>query len=210
MPGALASASLTPCQPVLQVGGAEAADDRHLALAVRSLIGLLAHDPAGREIVDAVEREPLRRRRVRIPGDDRDAGVDRAVDRVGEELAVERRDRDAVHLLRDVRLENLLLLQLIRARGRVPENLDVPQLLRGPLRADARVVEDRDVERLRHDGEAEAPASPAASLAGGGLATAAAGEDATAESTARLGNRSASSSEDRRAVTSPGARPRGY
>ena len=68
---------------------------------------------------------------------DRDARVDRAVDRVGEELAVERRDRDAVDALRDVRLEDLLLLQLIRRRRRVPEHLDVAEFLGGALGADA-------------------------------------------------------------------------
>ena len=36
MPGAFASASFTPFEPVLQVGGAEARDQRDLALAVRA------------------------------------------------------------------------------------------------------------------------------------------------------------------------------
>ena len=69
----------------------------------------------GREVVDAVEGEPLRLRRVGVPGDDRDARVDGAVDRVGEKVAVQARDRDAVHVLRDERLEDLLLPQLVRA-----------------------------------------------------------------------------------------------
>ncbi len=71
-----------------------------------------------------------------------------------EELAVERRDGDAVDALRDVRLEDLLLLQLIRRRRRVPQHLDVAEFLRRVLGADLRVVEDRDVERLRNDREA--------------------------------------------------------
>ena len=86
-----------------------------LPLPFEQLDRLLAEDPAGREIVDAVEGDALRLRRVGVPGHDRNAGVDRAVDRVGQEVAVERRDRDAVDALRDERLEDLFLLQLVGA-----------------------------------------------------------------------------------------------
>ena len=141
-------------QSILQVGGAEARDQRDLALAVEQLDRLLAQDAAGREIVHAVERDALRRRRVGVPRRDRNAGVDRAIDRVGQELAVERRDGDAVDALRDVGLEDLLLLQLIRRRRRVPQHLDVAEFRRRALGADLRVVEDGNVERLRDDREA--------------------------------------------------------
>ena len=59
-------------EPILQVGGAEARDDRDLALAVQQLDRLLAQDAARREIVDAVERDALRLRRVGIPRRDRE------------------------------------------------------------------------------------------------------------------------------------------
>ena len=114
-PGGLGERFLHAVEPALQVAGAHAGDDRDLALAVQQLHGLLAEDlPAG-EVVDAVERHPLRLGRVRVPGHDRDARVDRLVDRFGQEVAVQRRDRDAVDLLGDRRLENLFLLQLVGA-----------------------------------------------------------------------------------------------
>ena len=155
MPGCFASTSLTPSSRRCRFDRADARDDRDRALAAEQLHGLLAHDPAGREVVDAVEGHPLRFRRVGVPGDDRNAGVDRAVDGVGEEVAVQRRDRDAVDALRDERLEDLLLLQLVGALRRAPEDLDVAELGRLALRADLRVVEDRDVERLGNDREAQ-------------------------------------------------------
>ena len=146
-------------QAILQVGGAEAGDERDLALAVQHLDRLLAEDAAGGEIVDAVERDALRRRRIGIPGGDGNAGIDRAIDRVLQEFAVERRDGDAVDALRDVRLEDFLLLQLIRRRRRVPQDLDVAEFRRRSLGADLRVVEDGDVERLRNDREAQSCAA---------------------------------------------------
>ena len=154
MPGAFASASLTPFRRFCQVRGADARDDRHLALAVEELDRLFAQDPARRQIVDAVERDSLRGRRVGIPRRHRDAGVDGAVDRLGEELAVQRRDRDAVDALGDVGLEDFLLLQLIRRCGRIPQHFDIAVFSGRALGAELRVVEDGNVERLRDDREA--------------------------------------------------------
>ena len=100
-------------QPPLQVHRAHARDDGDLALPTQEARRLLAHDAARGQVVDAVEGGPLRFRRVRVPRDDRNAGGDGAVDGLGEEVAVEARDRDAVHALRDERLQDLLLAELV-------------------------------------------------------------------------------------------------
>src|SRR5262249_17403106 len=60
---------------------------------------------------------------------------------------------DAVHLLRDERLEDFLLPQLVCRLGRAPDDVDVAALRRLAFGAGLRVVEDGQVERLRHDGE---------------------------------------------------------
>jgi hypothetical protein len=59
------------------------------------------------------------------------------------------------HALRDERFEYLLLFQLIGRVGRAPLDSNVPQFARRTLRADLRVVEHRDVERLGNHGEAK-------------------------------------------------------
>ena len=142
-------------QTALQVRRADARDDRDLPLAAQQLHRLLRHDASRRVVVDAVERDALRGRRVRVPGDHRNARVDRPVDRVREERTVEARDRDAVHALRDERLQDLLLLQLIGVRRPVPEDLHVAELLGLALRPGLRVVEHGQVERFRNDREPE-------------------------------------------------------
>ena len=147
-------------EPPLQVGRAEARDDRHLALPAEQRHRLFGQDAAGRQVVDAVERQPLRLRRVGVPGRDRDAGVHRAVDRLGEEVAVQARDRDAVDLLRDERFEDLLLLELVGALGPAPDHLDVAEPGGLALGADLRVVEDREC-RAPSESPRRASAQPA-------------------------------------------------
>ena len=126
-----------------------------LPLPFRSLTACSPRTLASREVVDAVVGVALRLRRVGVPGHHRDARVDRLVDRFGEEVAVERRDGDAVDLLGDEGLEELLLLQLVGRRRGVPENVDVAVFLRLPLGADLRVAEHGDIERLRDHGESQ-------------------------------------------------------
>ncbi len=143
-------------EAALQIGRAEAGEHGDFALAAEEGDGLLGHDLSGSVIIHAVEGQAFRFRRVGVPGDHRNAGVDRAVDGLGQEVAVQRGNRDAVHALGDKRLENLLLLQLVRVRRRVPEDLDVAQLLGRALGADPCVVEDRQVERFRNDRKPQA------------------------------------------------------
>ena len=49
-----------------------------------------------------------------------DSSGNRAVDRVGEEVAVQRRYRDAVDALRDIRLQDFLLFELVGIRFGIP------------------------------------------------------------------------------------------
>ncbi len=170
MPGGLRQRLEDAVEAALQVRGADARHQRDGALAVEELDRLLAHDAAAGLVVNAVEGDPLRVGRVGVPRDHRDARIHRAIDRLGQEIAVEARDRDAVHALRDERLEDFLLLQLVAGLRAAPDDFDVAELFRRPLGADLGVVEHRDVERFGDDGEAQLPwrlggrrAAPAAS-----------------------------------------------
>ena len=140
-------------EAALQVGRADARHQGDGALAAEELDRFLAHDAAASLVVDAVERDPLRVGRVGVPRDDRDARIHGAIDRLGQEIAVQARDGDAVHALRDERLEDFLLLQLVAGLRAAPDDLDVAELFRRALGADLGVVEHRNVERLRDDGE---------------------------------------------------------
>ena len=172
MPGCLREHLEDAVEAALQVRGADARHQRDGALAVEELDRLLAHDAAAGLVVDAVEGDPLRVGRVGVPRDHRDAGIHGAIDRLGQEIAVQARDRDAVDALRDERLEDFLLLELIAGLRAAPDDLDVAELLRRPLGADLGVVEHRDVERLGNHGEAQLPRR-----LGGRRAAAAAGHD---------------------------------
>ena len=55
---------------------------------------------------------------------------------LGQEVGVQHRDRDAVHLLRDERLEDLLLLELIGVVRAAVDHLDVAERRRLALGAD--------------------------------------------------------------------------
>ena len=81
--------------------------------------------------------------------------VDGVIDGVGQQIAVEARDRDAVDALGDERLENLLLPDLVGALRPAPDDLDAAELLRRPLGPGARIVEHGDVQRLGNDREAQ-------------------------------------------------------
>ena len=149
MPGCLATRP-DAVEPALQVVGAEARDHRDRPLPSSSLIASVAQDASARlEVVDAVERDALRLRRVGVPGDHGNARVDGLLMVGGQEVAVRAGDRDAVDALGDERFENFLLAELIGRFRRAPDDLDVAQFLRRALGADLRVVEDRDVQRLR-------------------------------------------------------------
>jgi hypothetical protein len=148
-----AQAGKTP----FEVGRPVTGEDRNLPVTIEQFHRLLTQDPPGREIVDSIEREAFRVRCVGVPRDDRDAGIDRTIDRLGQEVGVQRRDPDPVDALCDVRLEDLLLSELVRRWGPVPEDLDVSELRRRALRANSRVIEHRKVERFRNDREAELP-----------------------------------------------------
>jgi hypothetical protein len=141
-------------QPALQVDGPHAGDDRDLALAREQPRRLFAHDPAGGEVIDTVEGHTPRLRRVGGPGDHGNPRFDRTVDGLGQEIAVEAGDGDPVHALGDEGLQDLVLPKLVGVRWSAPDHLHVPQPPRHALGPGARVVEDRQVERLRHHGEA--------------------------------------------------------
>ena len=94
-------------------------------------------------------------RSVRAPGYQRDATIDGAIDRVGEEVAIEAGDRDAIDTLSDERSQNLLLANLIGRFWTAPHDLDASQFPRRSLGSDASIVENRNVQRLRNDGEAQ-------------------------------------------------------
>ena len=149
MPGCLREHLLHAVEPPLQVGGAEARDHRDRSLAVEQLDRLLAHDPAA-----GLCRRRRRRRSASTWARRRPRSTTGMPASMARLMVSVRKspfsagDRDAVHALRDERLENLLLLELVGGLRRAPDHLDVAELLGGALGADLRVVEDREVERL--------------------------------------------------------------
>ena len=60
-------------------------------------------------------------------------------------------------MLRDERLENLFLLQLIGVFRTAPDHIDVSERGSFAFGSDFRVVENREIERLRNHGESKAP-----------------------------------------------------
>ena len=140
-------------EPALQVDRPDAGDECHLAFPAEQLDRLLAHDASRRLVVHAIERDPLRLRRIGVPGDNGNAGVHGPVDGIGQEIAVQTRDRDPVDSLGNERLENFLLAQLIGVLRPAPDHLDIPELLRLALGAHLGVVEDRQIQRFRNHRE---------------------------------------------------------
>ena len=120
-----------------------------LPLPLEQLARLLAEDLAAGEVVDAVVRDALRLRRVGVPGT---TGMPASIALLmvsvrKSPLSAEMAMPSTFWVMNG--LEDLLLLQLVGGRRRVPDDVDVAELLRLPLGAHLRVVEDRDVQRLR-------------------------------------------------------------
>ena len=137
-----------------------AGEDGHLALSVHQRRQLGHRRRAGLVVVHAIEREPLRLRRVAVEHHHRHAAIDGVVDRAGHLSRVGRREenraRAVVH-----GLANALRLHLaVFLRRREPHDLDIDslllrELLRGGLGAGTRGEEHRIRRALGDHGDGD-------------------------------------------------------
>jgi hypothetical protein len=148
---------LHAAQPVLQVRrGRQPAHDPDVAgLAVEQLVhdvGLLL---AALDVVDAVEAGAFALGRVGIPGDDLDAFGDRAIDRFDHRLTVVDRDADAVVARRDQAVDGRDLLRAVGLRRSGKAELNVPEFVRALLSGEIGDFENRIVQALGNDHDAD-------------------------------------------------------